>query len=215
MAEEQWYKPVNTGDYYVNFVLEDRVPEQELEQYFTLLEDDLITQSFINELAALFEDWQKHEDGRISPEFQNDPHFVLHADHKIEHKVDGFSRDSVNVAFYFEYGSSRWHHYLVLLKNIIFPRTKQLDRIFHLDDLDELYAGQYKDVKYGTSEAEMEAVLGNEYFEYLGQSPQLRNIYYKNYDVEICIQNGMVKFIREGRPGWMDSNHIRKPVSND
>jgi hypothetical protein len=55
------------------------------------------------------------------------------------------------------------------------------------------------------SAGEVEALLGGDYYEYAGQSPQYRNIYYEEYNLEIIIQNERVKYIQKGKPGWMDS----------
>jgi len=41
--------------------------------------------------------------------------------------------------------------------------------------------------------------------EYMGQSPQYRNIYYEKEDIEIIIQDFIVKYIQKGKPGWMDT----------
>ncbi len=215
MAEQEWYEPVNIGYYYLNFLPEERIQTKDLEYYFAIDQDDIINLDLKKDLQVAVDEWKKHDDGNISPEFQNDPYFVLNSDYKIDYKIDGFSADRVNISFFFEYGASRWHHYLVRIKNLVLPRTTRIDSLFALDELEAMYTIQIRGIGYNSTFEEMEKNLGKEYFEYIGQSLQLRNIYYPGLDVEVCVQDEMVKYIKEGRPGWMDSNNVIKPKSEN
>ena len=65
-------------------------------------------------------------------------------------------------------------------------------------------------LSHGSSFTYVEKTLGTGYYEYIGQNLQLQNVYFENFDIEICLQNGMVKYIKEGKPGWMDSDNVEK-----
>jgi len=215
MAEQNWYKPVNLGHHYLNFIAEEKISPENVARYFNAKEENNLTPAFEQELNILVEEWKKNDDENISPEFRNDSYFVPNREYKLEYSVDAFSDDSINVRFFFEYGTSRWHHYNALLQNLIIPRSSIVDSILEMQYFENLYTKRYKGIGYGSSESEMEAALGNEYFEYLGQSLHLRNVYYHIDDVEVCLQDGIVKYVIEGRPAWMDSDNIKKHEEND
>ncbi len=215
MAEQKWYKPVNLGCHYLNFIAEENISSEDVARYFHSKGDHILTPMFEQELNSLVEEWRKHDDGSISPEFQNDPYFIPNNEYLVEYAIGGFSEDSVNVMFFFRYGASRWHHYNALLKNLIIPRSSVVDSIFNMIYYDDLYTTSYKGIGYGSSESNMETALGTGYYEYIGQSIQLKNVFYKQENMEICLQDGIVKYVKEGRPSWMESENIQKHKEND
>jgi hypothetical protein len=124
--------------------------------------------------------------------------------------VKEFSARRARIFVVITLGHSRWHHYYFLLKNFIIDRNNEIDHIFKLNKLQETYTATYQTIGHGSSYEQVENILGNEYFEYTGQSPQLRNIYYEDHNLEVVIQDFHVKYITKNRPGWMNSDMYEK-----
>ncbi|MBK7884792.1 MAG: hypothetical protein IPJ81_14150 [Chitinophagaceae bacterium] len=57
---------------------------------------------------------------------------------------------------------------------------------------------------HGTTVLEMEKILGTGYEEDIKQMINYREIYYKEYNIEIVIQDEKVKYIKRGKPNWMN-----------
>ncbi|MBN2018536.1 MAG: hypothetical protein JW794_10470 [Candidatus Cloacimonetes bacterium] len=212
---QKWYRPVNIGHVYLNFIAEKKLSEDDANANFVVCNNNIMSELFKGELQELTEEWKKNDKGSISPNFQNDPYFTPNRDYKIDYSIDAFSDDSINVKFFYEYGTSRWHHYNALLMNLIIPRNSRLDSIFNMEYYESLYKTVYNGIGHDSTGKQMEEELGTDYFEYFGQSLQLRNVYYEDQNLEICLQDGIVKFVKIGRPGWMDSDNITKHKKND
>ncbi len=210
-AQDKWYHLVNIGQHFSqNHIVEKEVEMQDVENYLQYNADNIFNVHFKTKLSRIMNEWIKDDTITPARDFQNDPYFKLITDRKLEYTIAGFTDDKVNIYFYFTFGSSRWHHYNALLENLILPRNEMVDSILNMKYYDDLYKTEYKGIKHGSSIMIVEQILGDDYYEYLGQSMQLRNIYFKNYNTEFCIQDGIVKYISSGIPSWMDSDLVRK-----
>ena len=178
-AQEKWYKPINIGQHNLNFVAEKKVDPEEIRNYFQDDADNIYSELLDSELSKLMNEWEKDDAINPSRDFKNDPYFNLIKDRKLEYAIAGFSDKKVNVLFFFTYGFSRWHRYNAILENLILPRNEMVDSILNMKYFDDLYKTEYKEVRHGTTMVEAEEILGDDYYEYLGQSMQLRNIYYQ------------------------------------
>jgi len=211
MAQNSWYKTVNIGQHFnLNYVEEETVPEEQILNFFTGEKDHIFHPDFMAELEEAAGKWEIIGEGNIPPDFRNDPFYVPEKEVKIEYSVAKFSGSKVNLLVFFRFGSSRWHSYNGLLKNLILPRTAFIDSLLNMEHYDNLYKKRFRGIGHGISASEMETELGRDYFEYLGQSLQLRNIYYGKHNLEIYIQDVTVMYIKEGRPNWMDSDSVVK-----
>ncbi|MBN1925336.1 MAG: hypothetical protein JW798_05825 [Prolixibacteraceae bacterium] len=210
MAQEKWYKPVNIGCYSLNFVPEKEIGTDELYNYLSEIPGNFYSEQFERELNQAMSEWKNDSIGLPPIDLENDPYYNSNPDRKLEYMVAGFSDNKVNLHIYFEFGSSRWHHYLALLANLILPRSEKTDSLLNMKYYDELYKTTFMGLSHGSSLKDVKNSLGTGYSEYIGQNLQLQNIYFKKYNIEICLQDRIVKYIKKGKPGWMDSDNVIK-----
>ncbi|MBN1198218.1 MAG: WG repeat-containing protein [Bacteroidales bacterium] len=132
------------------------------------------------------------------------PQFLADAEAPLDVLVQEFSNNTVRVSIVFSLGHSRWHQYSILLKDYSISRNETVDRIFRLKHLEEVYTATYKDIGNGSSFTDVLRTLGINYVEYAGQTPQYRNLFFPDHNLEVVLQDNQVKFIQQGRPAWAD-----------
>ncbi|MBK8011122.1 MAG: hypothetical protein IPK13_07205 [Deltaproteobacteria bacterium] len=117
--------------------------------------------------------------------------------------VRGFSRSEVRVFVLWATGASRWHHFFDLVADFQVARTADLDRRLGLAALEADYALEVCGVRHGMRVDDAIAALPGVLLEYPGQSLQFRRLYTVDCDVEIVVQDFIVKYLRRGDPGWL------------
>ncbi len=208
--KEKWYIPVNIGQH----IDRDNIHEEILSktQGRTIFQTEtLFTQSFRKQIEGERDLWLKKNNETYKARFKDHKRFQPDKTHEVSVDVHEFSKKNVRLDVSFVYGYSRWHQYHILLRAFRIERDDHIDAVFRLKELESRYTFTFKGVGHGTTSTELEKILGNNYFEYRGQSPQFRNIYYRQHDIEVVIQDDLVKYLCKGRPGWMDSNSIQEP----
>lgn len=125
-------------------------------------------------------------------------------DGPLEVFVRGFSEHEVRVWVLWATGGSRWHHYFDLVADLRVPRSADIDRRFGLEGLEAMYTLEACGVRHGMRVDEVIAALPGELLEYPGQSLQLRRIYAIECDLELVIQDSILKYLVRGDPGWLD-----------
>ena len=160
----------------------------------------------LNKYERLRDKWLENNGVDYQNQFKNDKVFFLDREnHPISANIHKFSKTKAKIYIQFIFGHSRWHHYYIILEDFIVERDPYIDEVFNLKELEKKYSYSFNGVAYGTTVQELEEILGRDYYEYMGQSPQYRNIYYEKYDLEIIIQDWIVKYIEKGKPTWMDT----------
>ncbi len=204
MAQEKWYTPADIGMHIdENNIVQEKLRTKTVKGKF---EHKLnLTDDFLSETEKERDKWLA-ANKQYNNKFKENRLFNLYKEHNISLRIKQFTKSQVRLFVIFKYGYSRWHHYYILLKDYIIQRDEQVDKIFELKEQEELYSFSFKGVEHGMNFPETINKLGNKFSEYAGQSPQYRNIYYKEYNIEIIIQDGTVKYLRKGKPGWMGSN---------
>lgn len=200
-AAERWYHPVDIGMHVSPADKETTpLPPQEALALFSADGGDprfspLGQQKFLR----LKEEWIRKKFKTYPPAMPEDP--AHHpADGAPAPLVRAFSKDRVVIGVVFQTGFSRWHHYYELIASYLIPRTKEIDALFGLVELEKQYRLEYKGVRHGMPFGEaIEKILGPYDCEYAGQSPQFRNIYYLKHDLEIVVQDGTIKYLKRGR----------------
>lgn len=205
MAEEKWYKPVDIGQHIdQNNVKEEQINKSQIKKIFkkgTLFQEDA-RRMYVN----LKREWFTINGADYIKKYKDDKIFYLdNNDHPITANVYMFSKSKAKIHIKFIYGHSRWHHYYIVLGNFLLERDSYIDDVFNLNVLEKKYSYSFKGISHGSSVEEIEDILGRGYYEYAGQSPQYRNIYYEKYNIEIIIQDWVVKYVQEGKPDWMKS----------
>lgn len=211
MAQEKWYSPVDIGQHIdMNNVKQEKPPdfaenfEINIDSRYRLLPH--IIDSFNKET----EKWLEKNLEQYLRKFNENKNFSFSDKHQIELIIKQFSEDKLRIFVVFYFGYARWHHYYILLRDYLIERNDEIDQIFKLNRLEDIYTFSYKGITHGTSLKEMEHLLGSEYHEYIGQSPQLLTVYYENHDLEVVLQENMVKYLQHGKPGWMNSQMYEK-----
>lgn len=209
MAKDKWVKLIDIGEHIdFNESKEETINKEQVKKIFQ--ENDLLSKEAMDEMKKIRDNLVKKNKKSFIDNNKNDKSFSLDSNYAISIEISRISKTKVNIYILFVYGHSRWNNYYMRIKNYIINRDTDIDKIFNLKELEEKYFFSFKGVEYGNSFEDMEKKLGNNYHEYLGQSPQLKNIYYEIYNIEVVIQNFIVKNINKGRPGWMDSGMTRK-----
>ena len=205
IAEEKWYTPVDIGEHVdLNNIGEKRLNKGQIKEIFqkgTILKDEALKQ-----YEKLRDIWLEKNGTEYQNKFKDNKIFYLdRRNHPISADIYQFSESRAKIYIRFIYGHSRWHHYYIVLANLIVKRNRYIDEVFNLNELEKKYSYSFKGVIHGSTAQEVEKTLGRDYYEYAGQSPQYRNIYYEKHDLEIIIQDWRVKYIQKGKPNWMNT----------
>lgn len=207
--EEKWYAPINIGQHMdLNNIDEEILSKTQGRKIFQ--RETLFTQPFLKHIEGVRDHWLEQNNEKYRGQFNDHKLFQLDKAHAVTVDIHGFSKTNIRLYVSFIYGHSLWHHYDILLKAFLIERDDYIDGVFKLKELESRYSYTFKGARHGSTSTELEEKLGNNYFEYMGQSPQYRNIYYEQHDIEVVIQDDVVKYLCKGRPGWMNSNMIRK-----
>ena len=202
-AAEKWYSPVDIGQHVdSSAVAEEKLSKAQIKEIFQ--KGTIFRKEALKRYEKIKDNWLEDNRAEYLNKFKNDKIFSLdRRDHPISASIYQFSKSKAKIYIQFIFGHSRWHHYYIALGNFTAERDSYLDEVFDLDKLEKKYSYSFKGVAHGISAEEVEKILGRNYFEYAGQSPQYRNIYYEQYDIEIIIQDWRVKYIQHGKPNWM------------
>lgn len=206
MSQEKIYRPVDIGQHIdPNGVGTEFLPD--VSSLFFADKDDRgkIVQEVYLTLLAERNTWMaSHRQEYLDRYFSNDPLFQADQEAPIEIMVKEFSKDMVRVAIVFTIGHSRWHQYVLVLRDYLIDRNKTVDRIFRLKQMEERYAATFMDIGHGSTFAAVLRAFGLNYREYAGQSPQYRELWFPGHDLEVVIQDGLVKYLHKGKPAWVD-----------
>lgn len=210
ITEEKWYIPVDIGQHIdINYAKEEQLNKDQVREIF--IKDKIFQQKALHKFVNLKDKWFKNNGTEYIKKFENNKIFYLNRNnHPISANVYRFSKSKAKIYIQFIYGHSRWHHYHIVLKNYIIDRDSYINEIFNLIELEKKYSFVFKGVGYGTSLDKALEILGNKYYEYAGPSPQFQNIYYEEYNIELVIQDWIVKYLQQGRPGWMNTEMKHK-----
>jgi hypothetical protein len=205
IAEEKWCAPVDIGEHVdLNDIGVEKLSKAQAKEIFQ--RETIFKQEALQKYEKLRDTWLKNNGPVYLKKFEDDKIFYLDRDnHPLSANVYEFSKAEAKIYIRFIYGHSRWHHYYIVLGNFLVKRDSYIDEVFSLNELEKRYSYSFKGVTHGMSAGEVEALLGGDYYEYAGQSPQYRNIYYEKYNLEIVIQNEQVKYIQKAKPSWMDT----------
>jgi len=205
IAEEKWYTPVDIGEHIdLNGLEEEKLSNARVKEIFQ--KETVFKKDFLTKLEKHRDQWLENNQMDYRNKFKNDRTFHLdRSHHPISASICQFSKSKAKIYIKFIYGHSRWHHFYIILRAFLVKRDSYLDEIFGLNELEKKYSYSFKGVTHGTAAIEVEQRLGGDYYEYAGQSPQYRNIYYEKFNLEIIIQNSKVKYIHKGKPSWMDT----------
>ncbi|MFH1298093.1 MAG: WG repeat-containing protein [Bacteroidota bacterium] len=208
MAQDQIYSPVDIGQHIdANVVKSERLSDAE--EIFFLDKDrrGQINPEVLDKFQETRDRWMaEHREEYLSRMFAPDPLFNVDVETPIDVIVTEFSKASVRVNIVFTIGHSRWHHYHMLLKDYLIERNDLVDQLFRLKQLDEIYPTTFEEIGYGSSFPEVLRTLGLNYREYAGQSPQYRNLWFPDHNLEVIIQDGAVKYLQKGKPAWVDQS---------
>jgi len=216
MAQENLYRPVDIGQHIdQNGVVEERLPN--VEHYFFLDKDTRshFEAEFKQELKNQRDQWLEKNETDYLENFSKNKAFQRDQENSIGLFVREFSDKQVRINVTFIFGHSRWHHYEILLKDFIIDRNEQVDQMFRLKQLEEVYTTTHKGVGYGATLAEVLKGFGIKFYEYPGQSVQLRNIYFPEEDVEVVLQDEQVKYVQKGKPNWLGEVNVDEDLADE
>ena len=205
IAEEKWYTPVDIGQHMDSSgVTQKKLSKAQVKEIFQ--KEIIFQEEALKRYEKIKDKWLEDNGAEYLNKFKNNKIFYLdRRDHPISASIYEFSKSKAKIYIKFIYGHSRWHHYYIVLGNFLAERDPYLDEVFNLNEIEKKYSYSFKGVTHGIPAEEVEEILGNNYYEYAGQSPQYRNIYYEQYNIEVIIQDWRVKYIQEGKPSWMDT----------
>lgn len=204
-SQEKVYAPVNIGQHVDrNGISEEILPRAEEVFYMDKDQRGKISDEQYRHLLDQRDKWLRVQRENYLERFVSDPYFEADTDTPIETVVEEFSKDSVRISIVFAIGHSRWHHYYILLKDYLTGRNEMVDQIFRLRRLEEVYGATFQGISYGTTYADMVKTLGIDYKENIGQSLQFRELWYPAYDLEVVMQDDIVKYVQHLKPAWVD-----------
>ncbi|MCB9654072.1 MAG: hypothetical protein H6729_08095 [Deltaproteobacteria bacterium] len=119
--------------------------------------------------------------------------------------IRGFSKKHVRVFVLWATGTNRWHHLYDLVADLQVERTDDIDRRLGIASLEAQYGLEACGVRHGMRANDAIEVLKGALLEYPGQSRQFRRLYAPDCDLEIVIQDSVVKYLTRGDPGWLDA----------
>lgn len=205
MSQEKVYSLADIGQHIDRTGVSEEIL-QHVEEVFFFDKDDRgkINHEVFQTLLSQRDNWMEALWEEFVKRLSSDPQFLADADAPVDVLVQEFSKDTVRVSIVFSLGHSRWHHYYIQLKDYRFRRNETVDRIFRLKKLEETYTATYKDIGNGSSFTDVLRALGLNFLEYSGQTPQYRNLFFPDHNLEVVLQNDQVKFIQMERPSWAD-----------
>lgn len=206
MAQDMTYQPVNTGQHIdANGVdVTDLIHAGDV--FYPGKDGNVaIIPDLLRQLTDHRDRWiNSSREEYLTRNFASDPLFSVDQEFPVEVLVREFSANDGWVSVVFSVGYSRWHHYYMLLKDYRINRSPEVDRMFGLDQLVKKYTLTYQDIGYGSSFQDLIHTLGLNFLEYPGQSIQLRTLYFPGADLEVILQDGMVKYLENGKPEWVN-----------
>jgi len=197
---ERWLHPVDIGLHVEQGAVRERsVSERELWQLFAQGTSQLTAKGrarYAEAKRRLAQAVRPPASRRLDPAYRalDEPPFA---------RVHELSSRRVRVFVLHKTGVSRWHHFFRLLDALLVERSPAVDRAFGLPALEGLLGTTYRGVGHGTTFEAAVRLLGDSFDEYLGQSPDFRNIYYPQHNLELVVQAGRVMILHRRRPGWM------------
>lgn len=205
---EKSYTPVDIGDHiWADGISEAKHSQKDFFEVFQLGEKRSL--EFSQKTRASLDQQKKKfiKDFNLADQKQKDHFFHLDPEQLLSWRICEFSKSKVKVGVEFIVGHSRWHHYYKRLSEMVFSRNESIDKALGLPELEKQYGFSFKGVEHGTPVRDMQKLLGKKFKEYPGQSEQFRQLYYPDHDIEIVIQDQVVKYLRRGVPAWIASVH--------
>ncbi|MBL7138857.1 MAG: WG repeat-containing protein [Bacteroidales bacterium] len=205
MSQEKLFSPVSIGQHIDPNGVKNEILTNVGEVFF--LDKDSrgkINHEAYQTLLSKRDAWMEEQRQEYLDRFTPDPLFNVDVEAPVDVVVKEFSGDKVRVNIVFTIGHSRWHHYHLLLKDYWIDRNETVDQIFRLNHLEEVYTATYLDIGHGSSFPEVLRALGLNYREYMGQSPQYRHLWFPDHNLEVVIQDGIVKYVQNWKPAWVD-----------
>ena len=203
MAQEAVYEPISVGRHIdPNQVQQQRL--EDVEDVFFVDKDG--RGNLRNELKIALElerdQWLEQNRESFLDQFASDPLFQVEQEFPLEVILTSFSRNQIVFQIAFSMGYSRWHHYLILLRDYILQRNATTDKIFRIRQLEEVYAYQYQGVQYVMPFEEVIKNLGSGFLEKIHQPLHYRTLYYPEYNLEVVLQDEQVKYLNPVKPAW-------------
>jgi len=212
MAQDQTYHPVDIGLHIdANGIQIERLSD--VEEIFFLDKDGngKINQDIYETFRGLRDGWmEEHREVYLTRNFTPDSLFNIDVEAPIDVIVKEFSKASVRINIVFTIGHSHWHHYYILLKDYQIARNETVDQIFRVKKLEEVYADTFLGIGHSSPFPDVLRTLGLNYEEYKGQSPQYRNLWFPDHNLEVILQEGYVKYLQKEKPAWVDQS---QPIS--
>ncbi len=205
MSQEKIYHPVDIGQHFdQNGVQEETLSR--VEEIFYLDKDNRsgINPEALQSLIELRDSWMKENREEYLNKFAPDPAFCVDEESTVDVVIKEFSHDKVRILIVFTIGHSRWHHYHLLLKDCLIDRTDKVDQMFRLKQLEDRYGAAFNGVGHGASFHDLLRSFGLNFQEYVGQSMQYRTLYYPDQNLEVVLQDGIVKYLVEEKPAWVE-----------
>ncbi|NQV01276.1 MAG: WG repeat-containing protein, partial [Bacteroidia bacterium] len=216
MSQEQGYRPVDIGQHIDRNGVHPETLSN-VEAIFFLDKDNRgkINPEVYQEFLNLRNIWmEKHREVYLNKRFASDPMFNVDVEAPVDVIVKEFSRDNVRICVVFTIGHSRWHHYHLLLKDYLIERNDKADQMFRLKQLEERYGATFNGIGHGASFHDLVRSLGLNYRENIGQSIQYRTLYYPDQNLEVILQDGVVKYLVEDKPEWIDQTTTEEEPSD-
>ena len=205
MSQEKIYRPIDIGQHIdQNGVREETLSN--VEDVFFLDKDNRsgITPDVYQTFIRLRDSWMEEHREEYLNNFAPDPAFHVDEEAPVDIIVKEFSPDKIRIFIVFTIGHSRWHHYYLLLKDYLIDRTDKVDQMFRLKQLEERYGATFNGLGHGASFHDLLRLVGLNYQEYIGQSLQFRTLYYPDQNLEVVLQDGIVKYLVEEKPAWVE-----------
>ncbi len=202
---EKYYTLVDIGCHIdSNGVTEEKLSKNKIKDIFQ--KETILRKEAFEKYEKLRNKWFENNGNDYIAKFKKNKIFHLdRKNHPISANVYEFSKSKAKIHIKFIYGHSRWHHYYIALRDFSVDRDSYIDEVFNLIELENKYSYSFKGGNHGMYLEYVKKILGNDYYRASGQSPQYQKIYYDKYNIEIIIQDWVVKYLQKGRPTWMDT----------
>jgi hypothetical protein len=194
---EVWYRPVDIGEHVrVGLIRPELATETQALTWFTAKGFAPEGEQHFTALAATLP---------VPPPGE---HAHDHAYHPVTQatlgvKVHEFSTRRARVWVVRPTRQSRWHHLFDLVSELVLDRTARVDALFGLPALEAQYTASFAGVRHGMKVSELPPL--GPCRDYPGQSPSFRNIYCEDHELEIVVQDGIVKYVQHGKPSWAEA----------
>ncbi len=194
LPPEHWYRPVDIGEHVdVGGVRPEVVPPTQVLNWFTERRFTPEGEKHFGGIAATLPD-------PPPAAHAHDPAYRRVATPTLGAKVREFSERRARVWVLRSTGTSRWHHFFTLVSELVVDRTAGVDAVLGLSELEAQYSASFAGVRHGMKFSELPRL--GPCRDYQGQSPDFRNVYCEEHDIEIVVQDGIVKYVHRGRPSW-------------